>query len=298
MSTPPAIFDATALAQRMARAARLSASTSRPAADFLLQRVAVDFSERLGAINRTFGAAIDLGCHNGVLGRTLVADHGLVRLTSAGSSAELLALADAPQVLVDLERLPFAQASADLIVSGLALQTVNDLPGTLLQICAALKPDGLFLGALAGGRTLMELREALLVAETVLRGGASPRVAPMIDVRDLGTLLQRAGFALPVVDSDVVVVTYAHPLALMHDLRAMGATNILRERRRGSMRRDVLARAIAVYQERFANGDGRIRATFEILTATAWAPHESQQKPLMPGTAKTRLADALKVRPK
>ena len=297
MSAPAKIFDAAALALRHARAARLKAAAPASAPDFLLRRVAEDFSDRLGVINRTFSAAIDLGCHHGMLGRLLMQDHKLPMLTSAGTSEDLLALADAPSVLVDLERLPFAARSADLIVSGLALQTVDDLPGTLAQICATLRPDGLFLGALAGGRTLMELREAFLVAETELSDGASPRVAPAIDVRDLGTLLQRAGFALPVVDSDVVVVTYAHPLALMHDLRAMGATNILHERRRGFLRRDVLARAIEVYQDRFANLGGRIRATFEILTATAWAPHESQQQPLKPGSATTRLADALKVKP-
>ncbi len=218
----------------------------------------------------------------------MIRDHGLGRMTTADTIANAR-----PDVVLDLERLPFLAQSFDLVLSGLALQTVNDLPGTLAQICVCLKPDGLFLGALIGGRTLHELRSALLEAEAEVTGGVSPRVAPMIDVKDLGHLLQRAGFALPVVDSDVVDVTYAHPLALMRELRGMGAVNVLVERRRTFLRRDVLARAIEIYQKRFATPGGRVRATFEILTATAWAPHASQQKPLAPGSAKTRLVDVL-----
>ena len=195
----------------------------------------------------------------------------------------------------DEEVLPFRDASLDLIVSGLALQHVNDLPGVLAQARRALKPDGLLLAALLGGSTLNELRSAFLAAEEEIEGGASPRVAPFADVRDLGALLQRAQLALPVVDADTVTVTYADPLALMRELRAMGATNVLRARRRAPLRRATLLRAIEIYQERFGLADGRIPATFEILTLTAWAPHASQQRPLQPGSAKARLADALKV---
>jgi NADH dehydrogenase [ubiquinone] 1 alpha subcomplex assembly factor 5 len=181
-------------------------------------------------------------------------------------------------------------------VSGLRLQLVNDLPGALVQIRRALKPDGLLLAALLGGNTLVELRTALLAAEEELEGGVSPRVAPFADVRDLGALLQRAGFALPVVDSDTVTVTYADPLALMRELKAMGAGNALVARKRLPLRRATLMRAVAIYRDRFGLPGGRVPATFEIVTLTGWAPHESQQKPLQPGSARTRLADALGTR--
>ena len=194
----------------------------------------------------------------------------------------------------DLERLPLAAGSADLVVSLLALHHVNDLPGAMIQIRRALRPDGLFVAALAGGDTLSELRQSLTVAESEISGGISPRVAPFADARALGGLLQRAGFALPVVDVDTLVVRYADILALMRDLRAFGAANALVERSRKPLRRAVLARAAAVYAERFADADGRLRATFETVWLTGWAPHESQPKPLQPGSATARLADALK----
>jgi SAM-dependent methyltransferase len=180
------------------------------------------------------------------------------------------------------------------VVSALALQFVNDLPGTLIQIRRALRPDGLFLAAMIGGDSLAELREAFAQAEAEVEGGVSPRVAPFADLRDLGALLQRAGFALPVTDVDRLTVRYASPLALMHDLRRMGAGNALSERRRTPLRRATLRRVLEIYAERFADPDGRIRATFEIVWLSGWAPHESQQQPLKPGSAKTRLADALR----
>ena len=198
--------------------------------------------------------------------------------------------------MADEEALPFRDASLDLVVSALALQFVNDLPGTLIQIRRALKPDGLFLAAMIGGDSLTELRAAFAEAEAEVEGGVSPRVAPFADLRDLGALLQRAGFALPVTDVDRVTVRYASPLALMHDLRRMGAGNALTERRRTPLRRATLRRMLEIYAERFADADGRIRATFEIVWLSGWAPHESQQQPLAPGSAKTRLADALGTR--
>jgi hypothetical protein len=176
------------------------------------------------------------------------------------------------------------------------LQFVNDLPGTLVQIRRALKPDGLFLAALIGGDTLTELRQAFATAEAEVEGGVSPRVAPFADVRTMGTLLQRAGFALPVVDLDRVVVRYDSPLRLMHDLRRMGATNVMGERRRAGLRRLTLSRLVEVYAERFADPDGRLRASFDIIWLSGWAPHESQQQPLRPGSARMRLADALGTR--
>ena len=196
----------------------------------------------------------------------------------------------------DLERLPLAAESADLVVSLLALHHVNDLPGAMIQIRRALRPDGLFVAALAGGDTLTELRQSLTIAESEIAGGVSPRVAPFADARALGGLMQRAGFALPVVDVDTLVARYADLFALMRDLRAFGAANALVERSRKPLRRAVLARAAVVYAERFADSDGRLRATFETVWLTGWAPHESQPKPLRPGSATARLADALKPR--
>jgi SAM-dependent methyltransferase len=180
------------------------------------------------------------------------------------------------------------------VVSSLALQFVNDLPGTLAQIKRALKPDGLFLAAMIGGETLTELRQSFAAAESEIEGGASPRVAPMIDLRDAGALLQRAGFALPVTDVDRIVVRYDNAFALMRDLRRMGATNILVERSRKFLRRATLLRMAEIYQEKFSDPDGRIRATFDVVWMSGWAPHESQQKPLKPGSAEASLADAVK----
>ena len=198
-------------------------------------------------------------------------------------------------VAADEEALPFADGSLDLVVSALALQFVNDLPGTLVQIRRALKPDGLFLAALVGGDTLTELRQAFAAAEAEIEDGVSPRVAPFADLRDMGGLLQRAGFALPVTDVDRLTVRYASPLALMHDLRRMGASQCPGGPPPHAARSATLARMMEIYAERFADPDGRIRATFEIVWLSGWAPHASQQQPLRPGSARTRLADALGV---
>lgn len=287
--TAPLIFDRDLLIRRRARLAAAGQ-------DFLLHRVANDLVERLSAVRRDFDVAVNLGAYHGVLGRALREAKAARLVIDAEISPRLLALSDGPAVLADEEALPFAPASIDLVVSGLSLQLVNDLPGALLQIRQALRPDGLLLAALLGGATLKELREAWLIAESEIAGGASPRVAPFADVRDLGGLLQRAGFALPVVDSDTVNVNYASPLALMQDLKAMGASNILAQRRRVPVTRALLDRACEVYAKRFGRRDGRVPATFEIITLTAWAPHESQQKPLQPGSAEARLADALGVK--
>jgi SAM-dependent methyltransferase len=192
------------------------------------------------------------------------------------------------------EPLPLAPESLDLAVSALAFQFVNDLPGVLVQIRRALKPDGLLLAAMIGGDTLTELRQSLAAAEAELEGGVSPRVAPFVDLRDVGALLQRTGFALPVTDVDRIVVRYDNAFALMQDLRRMGATNILVERQRTPTRRATLLRMAQVYGERFADPDGRIRATFDVIWLSGWAPHENQQQPLRPGSAKTSLAEAVK----
>lgn len=291
MSAPHDIFDRVLLVRRRDRVARGAA-----AHDFLLRRVADDLVERLAIVRRSFPLVLNLGAHHGLLGRRVREIAGVETVIDMESSAKLLALCDGPAVLADEEALPFAAGSLDLVVSGLSLHLVNDLPGTLVQVRRALKPDGLLLAALLGGATLSELREAWLAAETEIEGGASPRVAPFADVRDLGGLLQRAGFALPVVDSDTVTVHYPSPLALMGDLKAMGASNMLAQRRRKPVTRGLLARACEIYIERFGRAGGRVPASFEILTLTAWAPHESQQRPLRPGSAQMRLAQALGVK--
>lgn len=263
--------------------------------DFLLQRVGEDFAERLSIIKRDFPLGVILGAHHGILAPVLSQLSNVGHLIDVDGVWPLLAQGDPgqPRVFADEEALPFKDASLDLVVSGLILQHVNDLPGCLIQIRRALKPDGLFLGAVLGGRTLEELRMAWLQAEAEMTGGSSPRVAPFGDVRDFGGLLQRAGFALPVVDGDVVTVTYETPLALMAEVKAMGASNALVERRRVPVTKGLMMRAAEIYAERFSQPDGRVSATFEILTMTAWCPHESQQKPLKPGSAAARLADVL-----
>ncbi|MBK9079950.1 MAG: methyltransferase domain-containing protein [Hyphomicrobium sp.] len=290
MSGAPSIFDRALLRDRRNR--RAGEATRH---DFLLERVADDFAERLSIVRRTFPMAANIGAYHGVVSRRLRQNASVGSMIDVEVSPALLAQCDGPSVLADSEVLPFAPESLDLIVSGLAWQLINDIPGVLAQARRALKPDGLLLAAFLGGDTLKELRQAWLAAEAEILGGASPRVAPFADVRDLGGLLQRAGFALPVADSDVFHVTYADPLAMMREVQGMAASNMLVERRRVPVTRGLLMRACEIYAERFALADGRIPATFEIITLTAWVPHESQQKPLKPGSATMRLAEALGV---
>ncbi len=288
MTSQPNIFDRTLLTRRRTRAARDAASH-----DFLLRHVTEDIADRLSIIQRQFPVGLNLGAHTGVLSRRLRELGSIGPLIDADPSPAMLAQCDGPRLAVDEELLTFGPGTLDLVVSALALQFVNDLPGVLAQIRQALKGDGLFLAALLGAGSLAELREAFLIAETELYGGATPRVAPFADVRTLGGLLQRAGLALPVADVDSLRVTYPHPLALMAEIKAMGASNVLTERSRRPMTRRLLARAAEVYAERFGTPDGRVPATFEIVTLTGWAPDPTQPKPLRPGSAKTRLADAL-----
>lgn len=276
---PPQIFDRTLLDRRRQRAAGAPE-------DFLLRTVADDLLDRLAAVKRTFALAVDLGTPLPLVAERVAASgqvERIVRIDRIG----------APDIVADPEWLPLRPASVDLIVSALALHWTDDLPGALAQIRAALKPDGLFLAALLGGDTLTELRQSLAQAEAEVTGGASPRVSPFAELRTAGALLQRAGFALPVIDADKHTVRYDTALHLMRDLRAMGATNVLRERDRKPLRRQTLIRAAAIYAERFSDPDGRIRATFEVISLSGWAPHASQQQPLRPGSAKARLADAL-----
>jgi SAM-dependent methyltransferase len=291
---PPLIFDRPLLRARRRRGLRLGPET------FLLDRVAEDFADRLRVVLRGFDLAADIGTPTAAV-RAALARHGSVgtmiavdpMVDAARNLSGDHAVAAGLRVVADEEALPFAGGSLDLVVSGLALQAVNDLPGVLVQVRRALKPDGLFLAALLGGDTLTELRQSFATAESEIDGGMSPRVAPFPDVRDMGALLQRAGFALPVTDVDRVTVRYATPFALLRDLRRMGAGNPLAERRRVPLRRATLMRALEVYAARFADADGKVRASFDIIWLSGWSPHESQQQPLRPGSATTRLADAL-----
>ena len=285
MTRPTPLFDTALIRRRLTRARRAGY------AGFLVERALDDLDDRLGAVLRRFDTALDLATPVPGLAARL---QGNGRVGTVVRLSPVAEETGGVRLVGDPETLPFGGADTfDLAVSLLALQHVNDLPGTLVQLRRALNPDGLFVGCLLGGSTLTELRQSFVQAESELEGGVSPRVAPFAEVRDLGGLLQRAGFALPVTDSETVTVRYADPFALMRDLRAMGLTNALTERRRTPLRRETLLRAAALYAERFADPDGRLRATFELIWLSGWAPHESQQKPLRPGSARARLADAL-----
>jgi len=281
------LFDRALLTRRRARAA----STAQ-AHDFLLSRVAEDLRDRLAGILREFRVCVNLGAHHGLLGDALAGALAPDLFVQTDRALALAQKCSGARLVADEEALPFGRTSLDLVVSALTLHWVNDLPGALIQIARALRPDGLFLAAVLGGRTLEELREALTHAEAEISGGAGPRVAPFADVREYGGLLQRAGFALPVVDSDLIEVTYPSPRALMDDIRAMGGANVLKARSRRPLSRAILARMDEIYRARFGTGD-RVRASFEIITLTGWAPDKSQQQPLRPGSARGRLADAL-----
>jgi SAM-dependent methyltransferase len=269
----PILFDRALLRTRQDRARRLGP------AGFLLDRVSEDMEERLHAVLRNFCDVAEIWTPG----------EGLRKASRDRFKSVMQIGLDAGS-----ETLPLQPESLDLVVSALALQFVNDLPGVLAQIRRALRPDGLLLAAMIGGDTLIELRQSFAAAEAECEGGVSPRVAPFADLRDVGALLQRAGFALPVTDVDRIVVRYDNALALMQDLRRMGATNILVERRRTPTRRATLLRMAQIYGERFADPDGRIRATFDVIWLSGWAPHESQQQPLKPGSAKAGLAEAVR----
>ena len=287
--SPPDIFEA-ALIRRRLRRARQSGDES-----FLIPTVIDEFAERLAAVTRNFTRIADIGTPSDTLG------HLLAKTFPAADVLRLAPIED-DRTTLPVRALPLNEdlglepQTLDLAVSALALQAANDLPGVFIQIRKALKPDGLFLACLLGGQTLKELRIAFATAESELSGGASPRVAPFADVRDIGRLLQRAGFALPVVDVEPLTVRYGDPTGLLRDLRAMGATNALSNRDRRPLRRAILLRALEIYRLQNADSDGRVRATFEIIWLSGWAPDPSQQKPSKPGSAQIRLSDVLPTR--
>ena len=289
------VFDRSILRQRRERAARGWSQR-----DFLKRELAERLVERLCDIRRQFPLALDLGCHGGEVGSALAevvpaARGGIETLVQCDLSERFAGQARirGPAVVADEEALPFAAGAFNLVLSAMSLHWVNDLPGTLLQIRRILQPDGLFLAVLLGGETLWQLRSALAEAESEISGGLSPRVSPFADLRDGAALLQRAGFALPVADSERIEIRYADALSLMKDLAGMGESNLVRERLRRFSARGVLLRAAEIYASRHGGADGRVAVTFEAIYLHGWSPHDSQQKPLRPGSAKLRLADAL-----
>lgn len=267
--SPPRLFDRALRRVRLDRAARDHAQ-----ADFLHRRAATDIAERLAPIMRSFPLAVDLSARGGAFREALAAEapDRVGTLIEADLSSRMLAGRRGPRLIADEERLPFADGSLDLIVSTLGLHWTNDVVGALIQARRALKPEGLFIGAFLGGVTLTELRQSLVAAEAEILGGAGSRVSPFADVADAAGLLQRAGFVQPVADLDTVTVTYEHPLKLLLDLRRMGETNALAERHPRKLTRALLSRTFELYAERFGRPDGRVPATFEIVTLTGWTP--------------------------
>lgn len=285
MTNEITLFDRNAVRRHRDRAASTFADH-----DFLHREIADQLADRLHDVKRTFSTALDIGGGHGTTTLHPAPD----TLVTADLSGNLLRqMPGGLRVSADEEFLPFGENTFDLVASTLSLHWVNDLPGALVQIRRALKPDGLFLAAMLGGDTLIELRRAFLEAEAETTGGTSPHTSPVADVADTGALLQRAGFALPVIDTDTITVTYSDMFALMRELRGMGEANAVAARSRAGLRRDTLFAAAARYQELYADDDGRIPATFQIIWMTGWAPHETQQQPLRPGSGTTRLADAL-----
>jgi len=286
------VFNRRAVADHRARAA-----PDLGAHDFLLRETAERLVDRLDDVKRGFPLALDLGCHGGEVAAALAGRGGIETLIQSDLAPAMAARAAGgngrPALAADEEALPFAPGSLDLVISNLSLHWVNDLPGAFVQIRQALKPDGLLIASMLGGATLQELRHALYEAETEIEGGLSPRVSPLADVRDLGNLLQRAGFALPVADFETITVSYEDPLKLLRDLRGMGETNANAQRRTTFSRRATLLRALEIYVEKFTDADGRVPATFEVITLTAWSPAPDQPKPLRRGSGQVPLGDAL-----
>ena len=282
----PEIFDRKSVKLHRNRAAR-----DLPAFDFLLCEVADMVADRLSDIRRCFPVALDVGCHTGQISNVLAGRGGIETLLQCDLSEQMARRTNGLKIVADEEFLPIADNVLDLVISCLSLHWVNDLPGTLIQLRRALKEDGLFLAALFGGKTLKELRESLITAESEIMGGAGPRVSPFADVKDGGALLQRAGFALPVADTNVLTVSYEDPLKLMGDLRGMGEQMASHNRLKSFTRREIIYRAAEIYQANYGNVDGRVPATFEVITLTAWSPSSNQQQPLMRGSGQINLAN-------
>ena len=295
LAPPPRLFDRARVTRNRDRAS----SRFRDYA-FLKGRESTQLLERLHDTSRDFEHALDLGAHDGQATEALVQSGKVKDITALEGAATMAARLRETGINVvegDEDSLPFDRESFDLVVSLLSLHWANDLPGVMTQIRSVLKPDGLFLGCLFGGDTLPELRAALIEAESELTGGVSPRLSPLPGLQDIAGLLQRAGFALPVADVDQVTVRYSHPMKLLEDLKGMGEQAAFAKREgqeRRPLSRRLLARMSDIYVERFSDPDGKVRATFKIIWMSGWAPHESQPKPLKPGSGKFSLADAVK----
>jgi NADH dehydrogenase [ubiquinone] 1 alpha subcomplex assembly factor 5 len=288
MSSAIDVFD-----RRAVRLHRDRAASGLERYDFLLREVGDRLLDRLDDVRRSFPVVLDIGCGRGDLARHLLGRPGVHTLVQCDLSAEMVRHAPGLKVAADEEALPFAAASFDLVINALSLHWVNDLPGALLQLRQMLRPDGLLLAAMLGGETLKELRRSLSDAEIAVEGGLSPRISPFADVRDVGNLLQRAGFALPIADVETITVSYPDPLALLADLRGMGETNAVAARRKSGSRRQTVLAALTRYKELYAGSDGRVPATFQVVFMAAWGPDPSQPRALRPGSAAARLADAL-----
>ncbi|WP_372002387.1 methyltransferase domain-containing protein [Tistrella mobilis] len=288
MTDPIRLFDRALLRRRRDRAARAGGDHG-----FLVREVAERLAERLDDVLRDFPRALMIGSRDGASRDVFQGRRGIETLIGLDLSPAMAAADPGPVVVADEELLPVADGSMDLVLGLFSLHWTNDLPGALIQIERALKPDGLFLGAIAGGSSLKELREALTMAEIEIDGGLSPRVSPFAELRDAAGLMQRAGFQLPVVDVDTITLTYAHPLKLLTELRMIGATNVLHDRRRAPMKRATLMRAMEIYVERFARPDGRVPATLDLIHLAGWKKAAGQPQPRRRGTADTAMSDML-----
>jgi len=288
MTQPVNLFDRALLKSRRER---IFKQTKNKNYDYLLRYAANDIVDRTTLIKRNFPLVLNYGCHTGLLSQLMNELETMQCVISTDTVEECAQTAPRPATICDEELFPFANESFDLIVSALTLQWINDLPGTLRQIRNGLKPDGVFIAATLGSQSLCELRHCFLTAEEELYGGASPRVAPFVDVKDLGHLLQRAGFNLPVTDRDVLPVRYANAMQLMQEIKKMGAGNNLTNRHKAPSSRALFERVNELYHENFSDSDGRITATFEIVFLMGWAPHPDQQKPLRPGSGKVSLTN-------
>jgi NADH dehydrogenase [ubiquinone] 1 alpha subcomplex assembly factor 5 len=282
----PTLFDKAAVRRNRARAA-----AGYDAFAFLKDQAALRLADRVELMRRSFPVCLDLGAHDGRLARHLHPLQKIGTMIAADPAAAFMPVAGQPSVVHDLDMLPYKDASFDAVFSCLNLHWVDDLPGLMMQIRRVLKPDGLCLVNLLGGTSLYELRAALAAAEQEVLGGVHPRCAPLADIGDVGGLLGRAGLGLPVADSDRLEVSYSDMFRLMADLRGMGEQNALLGRARMPTRRHIFIRAAEIYAARFGRPDGSIPASFEIVTLTGWAPHESQQKPLPRGSATASFTD-------
>lgn len=263
--------------------------------NFLKQAAADRLADRLDIVRRHFPLVLDIGSHHGEMAKAAIASGKVDRVICADPSSGMAShtAGDMPSCVVDYDNINFCDGAFDAITSAFSMHWVNDLPGMLSRMRRWLKPDGLLLLSMAGGVSFGGLRSCLAEAESQTAGGLSPRVLPMADIRDLGGLLGRAGFGLPVADSDTLTISWSDLFHMMRELRQMGESNALLGRATHMTRRDTMMKAATLYKDRFSTEDQRVTAEIELITLTAWAPSPDQQKPLKPGSADVNLADFL-----